>query len=778
MIRNFEYLDDYYRRLDVAPPIDAETVAKVRAAVTNVPGITKAELLHQEPHLSTDTLHRLIVEGQVHVDLRQCSLADEEHVHLYRDSEQAQAYDLCSSSASPARPAWLTGTELLRCEPGAALTWDGKPWRITNVGDTHVYLQLQDGASETVIGVDQTHLQRLFHGGHISPIRVEDQDNVALDDDSLVAEAQRRLLSHAHPNKLRRALQRHRFLQRFWAGDLTVLDEVSTRSLYGFQRRWREAKAVGRPGFTGLIDRHTNSGRSQQLSDEARALLLTSIREDYGSKRQLTIRGAYRAYLGCCGALGASPVSYETYRATVHRQPLAEQTLRRRGRRAAYAASPFTSLIHGNRHGDYPLQRVHGDHTQIDLEVLSPLGESLGRPWFTALFDAYSRRVLAFYLTFDEPSYRSCMMVLRECVRRQGRLPSTLIFDNAPEFGSVYLETLLAAYEVTLESRPKAKARYGAVIERMFGTLNSEFIHTLRGNTQIMRHVREVTKAVDPRGQAVWTLPGLYDAMTEWCYEVYDQQPHEGLHYRSPRTMFLAGQATAGARADSYVSYNKEFLRLTEPTTPKGTARVSANGLVKVNYILYSCPEFVSERVQGADVPVRYDPDDSGHIHALVNGVLVECRANNYDVFALRSEREVEMASKEIRALDRQAGRTPTVSHSRLVEFFYQIQEHEDVLLQHKRDQEARRARAGNSVRLGDTYETKRNTVSSGEAQGQVMGDATTLEMERATASLSDAEDADVLPGVANATDAANSGLRGARSSRLEDDAPDLCDDF
>jgi hypothetical protein len=34
-------------------------------------------------------------------------------------------------------------------------------------------------------------------------------------------------------------------------------------------------------------------------------------------------------------------------------------------------------------------------------------------PWATVLIDAMSRRILAVYLTFDEPSYRSCMMVLR-----------------------------------------------------------------------------------------------------------------------------------------------------------------------------------------------------------------------------------------------------------------------------------------------------------------------------------------------------------------------------
>ncbi len=65
----------------------------------------------------------------------------------------------------------------------------------------------------------------------------------------------------------------------------------------------------------------------------------------------------------------------------------------------------------------------------------------------TILTDAFSRRGLSLYLTFDAPSYRSCMMILRDCVRRHGRLPQILVIDGGPEFQSTYFETLLARYE-------------------------------------------------------------------------------------------------------------------------------------------------------------------------------------------------------------------------------------------------------------------------------------------------------------------------------------------
>ena len=89
-------------------------------------------------------------------------------------------------------------------------------------------------------------------------------------------------------------------------------------------------------------------------------------------------------------------------------------------------------------------------------------GHALGRPWMTLLVDAFSRRILGLYLTFDPPSYRSCMTVLRNCVQRHGRFPQTVLVDGGAEFTSTYFETLLARYACTKKTRPPAKPRFGS----------------------------------------------------------------------------------------------------------------------------------------------------------------------------------------------------------------------------------------------------------------------------------------------------------------------------
>src|SRR4029450_8040629 len=71
--------------------------------------------------------------------------------------------------------------------------------------------------------------------------------------------------------------------------------------------------------------------------------------------------------------------------------------------------------------------------------------------------------------------------------------------------------------ECTKKTRPPAKARFGSVCERLFGTTNTQFVYCLSGNTQITRDVRVVTASVDPKNCAVWTLGRLYDRLCEWA---------------------------------------------------------------------------------------------------------------------------------------------------------------------------------------------------------------------------------------------------------------------
>jgi hypothetical protein len=210
------------------------------------------------------------------------------------------------------------------------------------------------------------------------------------------------------------------------------------------------------------------------------------------------------------------------------------------------------------------------------------------------------------------------MMVLRECVRRHNRLPQILVVDGGPEFSSTYFETLLGRYEVTKKQRPGGKPRFGSVCERLFGTTNTRFIHNLAGNTKIMTQVRQVTKAVNPKRHAIWTLERLFEWMSVWAYEIYDTIEHQALG-QSPREAYTQGILQSGSRPHRLIPYDDNFVIWTMPVPHKEDPKVVPGRGVKINHVYYWSNAFRNPEVEKRRVDVRYDPYDAGHAYAWVN---------------------------------------------------------------------------------------------------------------------------------------------------------------
>ena len=402
----------------------------------------------------------------------------------------------------------------------------------------------------------------------------------------------------------------------------------------------------------------------------------------------------YLLFIKQCEEQAIDPCSRKTFFPAIRRRPRAKQVQKRQGARAAYPYEPTVYYLDQEtpRHGDRPFEIGHIDHTEFDCElVCSKTGRNLGRPWATFLTDAYSRRLLATFVTFDPPSYRSCMMIVRDCVRRWGRLPERFVVDGGKEFGSVYFDMLVAVFELTKMRRPAAQPRFGSVIERLFGTTNTQFVHNLLGNTQSTRDLRTITTANDPRRQAVWTLAAFTRRLREWAYHVYDVRDHPALG-QSPHDAYATGLAATGVRPSRTILYDHGFQLLTLPTTPKGHARVIPGRGVKIGCILYWCDAFRHPSVQGTAVPVRYDPFNAGLAYAYAQRVWRECRSEHLHAFRGRTERELQLASHELRRRLALVGRQQSLTSARLATFLESLEQEEEVLLQRLRAAEVRQA--------------------------------------------------------------------------------------
>jgi hypothetical protein len=282
------------------------------------------------------------------------------------------------------------------------------------------------------------------------------------------------------------------------------------------------------------------------------------------------------------------------------------------------------------------------------------------------------------------------MMVIRECVKRHNRLPQIIVTDGGSDFRSTYYEALLAYYSVTKKQRPAHKARFGSVIERMFGTTISEIIHNLKGNTKSMKDPRNVSNSFNPVKHAVWTLERLDELLNGYFYDYYDQREHSTLN-ESPREAFERSIKTSGSRPLRYIPYDNDFYIMTLPIAKgnNGNVKIDPQQGVKIGYINYHCSQFSQPSLNGAYVQARYDPFNMGIVYCYIKGQWVKCFSDYYKVFENRTEKQIMIASEEIKDKKKKYAANAGVRAKELAQFLQQAEKAEnELLLQQKRDNE------------------------------------------------------------------------------------------
>ena len=674
--RNIQFMEDYLRADLTAITSGSRDI--VIAYVLANPGLTLEDLLRATAdRVPRDDIFSMIAANDIYVDLHAAPVAEPARVTVLVAPEAA------SKTGNGTRQPACCAIADLHC--GSTLTWDGRIWKVVNIGETSAGLLSED---QRLSELPITAIETLICQNRIQVICSDSGHGF----NSAICER----LSGASESDLHVANQRARMIRDYLESDrLPAAMEATRRTFFRWLTRYREAEARHGAGYVGLLPQSGHRGnRTWRLSEAARRLMKEFLEQDYETLKQKTRYASWAGLKLACEAQGIVAPSYKTFCVAVKNRPALNQTLKRQGRRASYNLETFYWELDQKtpRHGDRPFEIVHVDHTELDVESVASIGHVLGRPWMTIVTDAFSRRTLAFYLTFDAPSYRSCMMALRECVRRFNRLPQILVVDGGREFGSTYFETLLARYECMKKTRPPAKARFGAVCERLFGTTNTQFIHNLRGNTQITRNVRQVTKSVDPKSLATWPLAELHQRLSQYLYEVRDTLNHPVLG-QSPREAFETGFARSGSRLHRMVPYNEEFLMLTLPTTAKGTAKVMPSRGVKINHIYYWCEAFRDPEVQCEKVPIRYDPFDAGLAYAFVRKQWLQCHSEYHAVLKGRSEREIMLASSELHQRRRNYSAEFTVTARQLAEFLQSVEAEEKLLTQRLRDRESKDVR-------------------------------------------------------------------------------------
>jgi transposase InsO family protein len=648
--RNLRVLLPFYSRCGEIDT-DTQLFRDLRSTIAENPGITLADLLERVEGARNGDIFELLLTKQVYVDLSLAFLGDEDEVRLFSDELTSTFFTHLASSQAEPEARRVRTKDLI---PNTSILLDGTTVELFHVGTTGVTLKTSDGNFPKV---PTSEFEKWISEGRVTGYLLRP----GIDPRGKAHElAARRRLTDV---QMIEVLDKEQVVLKILAGERVAVSESEARKHRMWVAAYRAAERKHGNGLVGLMPgrKGNRTDRLMLRHPNLRTMMLDFIKDKVEAVANLTKAVLYGEFRLLCKGNGIHPPSMRSFMKMVKARKGAEQTTKIEGSKAGYQQEEhiddeyYTTPVHGDRAWEF----AHLDHTEMDVVLRHSETERVFRKaWITLLICAFTRRVLAHYISFAKPSRVSCMGVIRECVRRWGRLPECIVVDGGSEFKSVYFEKLLARYKCDVQWRPPTRPRFGSIIERFIHTLNKQFLHNLLGNTKIMKRARQVTKSVNPENHAVWNLPLLDEHLEMYFYDEYDNREHSRLG-RSPREAFEASLQKFPAPPPCEIEYDENFTTQTMLPAEKLTRKVKQSRGVSVYGTWYKSKKLRDPALYDKQVPVNLDWFDVSHVYAYIRGQWEECfaPARVFSLLKGKSVRLMQVISEEERERARAYGR-------------------------------------------------------------------------------------------------------------------------
>ena len=407
------------------------------------------------------------------------------------------------------------------------------------------------------------------------------------------------------------------------------------RSVRRWKQKIREGREKGLTPFESLVSKKFLSGNHlRKIPIQVREFLDKFIRDVYAPSQGLSIYWGYQEYRFAAYEEHPQygPVARRTFTKGVHSLPLDFIAGLRQGRRGRNAAAQSSDPAERNLSAQLPWECVAIDHYKADVFLIVSTHDGVAyaeRPWVSAMIDLATGVVLALSINFRDPSRVACAKVIRECVRRHGRLPREVIVDRGADFKSVYFATLLAHYDIVLSYRPAAHGRYGGEVEGLFGEFKRVWLSQRPGNISDFKEARAVDGTHVPQNSAILRSYDLYRELYRFC-QWRDSKPLN-IHIESRQDFFEMRQRDFPLVAVE-ISADTYFKLATAVDVRKFTLDPQRG--IKVNelwYFSYAIPDL---NMPKSKVEVRIDPENPHLIYALLDKFWYELHSSQINTFA------------------------------------------------------------------------------------------------------------------------------------------------
>lgn len=289
------------------------------------------------------------------------------------------------------------------------------------------------------------------------------------------------------------------------------------------------------------------------------------------------------------------------------------------------AADKRFKLVLGGTVTTHILERVEIDHTPLDLFLIDEKTKlPLGRPTLTVILDHFSRMLLGYYISFQNPSTAAVMGALRHAILPKKPvnvvlpnlkiehewpcygIPDVMVLDNGLEFHSKDLESVAFDLGIRIQYCPKHEPRFKGSVERYLKTVNYSFASQIPGASYARFHLRG---DYDPLKQAILTFGEFIHLFEKWVLDIYSQTLHRGIGV-TPWSKWHAGLAIRD------VSLPQSIYDLQKRIGKVATRSLRRDGIL-LQGIRYNNDELgglLRAYGEGIRVRVLYDSQDLGEI--------------------------------------------------------------------------------------------------------------------------------------------------------------------
>lgn len=249
----------------------------------------------------------------------------------------------------------------------------------------------------------------------------------------------------------------------------------------------QDARSRGLNDQAVCLTNYSASGnRGSKLPDGTDAIVRECLETLWNTGAVPDIKGLHAEIESRCRELGLYVPSRKTVGARVRKLDITKRTLATGGMRAYHASRPASDPRNRSLPPQAKYLVLEIDSTKCDNRSnCGVIGDLMMQaPLLYSGIDGCTNEPMADAFVFGPARSDGVAILLRNYVRKHGRLPNEIRIDRGSENRTNWLKAFCNRYRIHLLIMPSGGSRFKGGIENLLGRVNSQVSHRLAGSTK------------------------------------------------------------------------------------------------------------------------------------------------------------------------------------------------------------------------------------------------------------------------------------------------------